>query len=528
MTLRVRTAVLFTACLACAISLAAQSAQQSAPPPQSGAVQAPPAGRGGPPAPPVWAANLGAEIKANDRFDRNSDGWLNLEERKTARETLAREAAAKPPAAALPPQITGGEPTKPGPRMSPATARVFKGADAFDPNVVRTFFIDFEEPDWEKALEEFRFTDIDIPARVTVDGQVFRDAGIHYRGASSFIFIAPGRKRSLNVKLDFVHKDQRFAGYRTFNLLNSNGDPTMVKALLYYDIGRQYLPTAKANYAKVVINGEYWGVYVNTQQEDKDFIRDWWKTTEGSRFKAPGSPWGQATLKYIGDNVEDYRKHYEIKTKDDPKAWAALINLTKVLTQTPLEKLEQALAPIFDVDRALRFLALENVFINDDGYWIRASDYNLYLDPKGKFHIYPHDGNEAFFDVPASVRGGAARGTELDPFIGADQPDKVLISRLLAVPSLRTRYLRYVKEMATTWLDWERLGPMARRYHALIDADVQMDTRKLDSYDNFKAMVEQDRELMWTRGPVLRIGLKNFVEQRRAFLLNHPDIKALK
>jgi hypothetical protein len=57
---------------------------------------------------------------------------------------------------------------------------------------------------------------------------------------------------------------------------------------------------------------------------------------------------------------------------------------------------------------------------------------------------------------------------------------------------------------------------------------VQMDTRKLDSYDNFKGMVEQDRELMWTRGPVLRIGLKNFVEQRRAFLLNHPDIKALK
>lgn len=516
-----RNAVLVLACAAGAISIAADGGRQASPPAQAGAAQAP----GGPPARPAWSEALGLEIKANDRFDRNGDGWLNLDERKAARAAVLQELAARP---ALPPHIAGGEPVKSGARMSPASVRTYPNAAAFDPDAVRTFFIDFEESDWEKALEDFRFTDVDIPARVTIDGQVFRDAGIRYRGASSFIFIAPGRKRSLNVKLDFVHKDQKFAGYRTFNLLNSNGDATMVKALLYYDIARQYMPAPKANYAKVVINGEYWGVYVNTQQEDKDFINDWWRTTAGSRWKAPGSPWGQATLSYIGEDINEYRKFYEIKSKDDPKAWAALINLTKVLTETPLDRLEQALAPVFNVDGALRFLALENVFINDDGYWIRASDYNLYLDPSGKFHIYPHDGNEAFFDVPPAVRGKAARGTELDPFINMDQPQKVLISRLLAVPSLRTRYLQYIKEMTTTWLNWDRLGPMARRYHALIDADVQRDTRKLESYEHFKAMLEEDRELMWTRGPVLRIGLKNFVDQRRAFLLNHPEIKALK
>ena len=34
--------------------------------------------------------------------------------------------------------------------------------------------------------------------------------------------------------------------------------------------------------------------------------------------------------------------------------------------------------------------------INGDGYWTRASDYSIYLDPKGKFHIIPSDMNEAF------------------------------------------------------------------------------------------------------------------------------------
>ena len=508
-------------CSAFVGGLVAQSGPPTAPPAQ-GQPPAPPNQQLPRPTPPAWAANLGAEEKANVRFDADKNGWLNLAERKTAKETLAREAAARPPLGIPMPPAANLEPTKPGPRVSKSEVRTYRGAPAFDPDTFRTFFLDFEEPDWEAALETFRPTDIDIPAKLTVDGEVFNDVGIHYRGASSFLFVAAGRKRSMNINLDFVNKNQRFGGYRTFNLLNSNGDPTMLKAILYYHIARQYTPAPKANFVKLVVNGEYWGVYVNTQQEDRDFINDWWKTTAGSRWKAPGSPWGRAGLKYIGEDVNEYRKVYEIKSRDDAKAWAQLINLTRVLTETPLDRLEQALTPIFDIDAALKFLALESTFINDDGYWVRASDYNLYLDAAGRFHIYPHDGNEAFYDPPAAIRGGAAKGTELDPFIGSDDPDKVLLNRLLAVPSLRARYLRYVKDMATTWLDWGRLGPLATKFQALIDEDVKRDTRKLESYDAFRALVEKDFQLMGRTGPFMRMSLKNFADQRRAFLLSYP------
>ena len=68
----------------------------------------------------------------------------------------------------------------------------------------------------------------------------------------------------------------------------------------------------------------------------------------------------------------------------------------------------------------------------------------------------------------------------------------MLLSRLVAAPGLRTRYLAHVKEMATKWLAWERLGPIARDYQALIDADVKADTRKLDSYESFQSLVERD------------------------------------
>ncbi len=515
MTPRVRTTVQAVLSVGLTAALAAQSPPAGPPPAQA----AP--GRG---APPPWVASLAVEEKVTARFDRDDNGWLNADERRAAREALAREAAARGPSGRPGPRA-GGEPTRPGPRVAPADVRTFPGADAFDPSVVRTFFLEFEDADWEQALTDFRFTDVDVPARLTVDGQVFDNVGVHYRGASSFIFIGEGRKRSLNISLDFVNKDQRFAGYRTFNMLNSNGDATMLKAILYYQVAREYTPAPKANFAKVVINGESWGVFVNTQQEDRDFVNDWWKTTRGARWKAPGNPWARAGLNYIGDDPAEYKKLYEIHSRDDPKSWAALIALCKVLTQTPLDRLERELAPIFDIDSALKFLALESAFINDDGYWIRASDYNLYLDEQGRFHIYPHDGNEAFYDAPANIRGTAARGTELDPFIGSEDPDKVLLSRLVAVPALRARYLGYLEDIATTWLDWERLGPLALKYQALIDADVRADTRKLDSYDAFRILVEGDQETTGPNGPVTKIGLKTFADQRRAFLLNYPGIK---
>ena len=57
------------------------------------------------------------------------------------------------------------------------------------------------------------------------------------------------------------------------------------------------------------------------------------------------------------------------------KDWEALVALCKVLNQTPPGRLEAALTPILDIDGVLRFLAVDNVLINGDGYWTRASDY---------------------------------------------------------------------------------------------------------------------------------------------------------
>jgi hypothetical protein len=104
--------------------------------------------------------------------------------------------------------------------------------------------------------------------------------------------------------------------------------------------------------------------------------------------------------------------------------------------------------------------------------------------------------------------GARGNGVKTDPLIIATSETTALAAKLLAVPALRTRYLGYVRELATTQLDWARLGPLASRYHSLIEADVKRDTRKLDSYEAFTASLSTD-----TRS------LKAFADQRRAYLL---------
>src|SRR5262249_7500312 len=129
-----------------------------------------------------------------------------------------------------------------------------------------------------------------------------------------------------------------------------------------------------------VINGESWGIYVSQQHFDKEFVKESFGSAKGARWKVPGSPNGRGGLEYLGDDAKDYKRIYEIKSKDDPQAWAALIQLCKILDETPTNKLEAALSPVLDVDGALKFLAWENVLANGDGFWTRASDYCLYLD----------------------------------------------------------------------------------------------------------------------------------------------------
>lgn len=664
-------------------------------------------GPGGPGGPGGFGGAM-PETALVKQFDQNADGWLNRDERQAAREFVAQQQqeggrrfggpggrrGGFGPGGMRDPQAT----PQPGAKLTPADVKSFPDAPLYAPDVIRTLFLEFENADWEKELADFKNTDVEVPAKLTVDGKTYSEVGVSFRGMSSFMMVGEGQKRSLMLTMDLVHEKQQLAGHRKIKLLNSHGDPSFLHTVLSLEAARDYLPAPQANFMRVVINGESWGLFVNQQHFTKEFVKESFGSTKGARWKVPGSPNGRAGLEYLGDEAAPYQRLFEIKSKDDPESWAALANLCKVLNQTPSDQLETTLAPLLDIEGVLKFLAWENVFANGDGYYTRASDYSLYREPGGRFHVIPYDANETFnsgggpggpggpggrggrgggmgpggfgpgmflapqlieqadqnadgklardefsalaeewqnrldpdhtgkltqeqfvaklsellpmpqgpggFGPPGAERrpggqpgpggfgpamfmgpglfaafdgdqdgtvsrvelkdtfarwftewdtaksgaldeetlrlglntalpqpsfggpggpGGGRRGggrggpgfggggVNLDPLVAANDSGKPLLSKLLAVPALRARYLGDVRDLAERWLDWNRLGPVATQYHTLIADDVKADTRKLDSTEAFLSS--------------LTGGLKAFADQRRAFLLNLPAVK---
>jgi hypothetical protein len=66
---------------------------------------------------------------------------------------------------------------------------------------------------------------------------------------------------------------------------------------------------------------------------------------------------------------------------------------------------------------------------------------------------------------------------------------------------------------------------MAERYHQLIAAEVEVDTRKLDSTAEFFSGLDGEAEGGGGFGPREKISLKRFAEERRAYLLKYTEPK---
>ena len=505
-----------------------------------------PGGRGGGPDAP--------DQQILKEYDADENGWLNSDEREKALKSLANSNSGG--------RRRGrrggrGEPGKPGPKVAVEDAKIYADESLYDQTVLRTLFLEFESETWEKELATFKPTDVEVPAKLTVDGKVYPNVGVSFRGASSFFMISEGSKRSLNLSMDLVDEDQRLYGYKSLNLLNCNGDSSMMSSILYSHFASQKVAAPKVNYLKVVINGESWGLYVSSQQFNKTFVKENFDTKKGARWKVNGSPRAfDGGLSYL-DSVEDYRGRFEIKSKDKESSWKDLVNLCQVLNETPADQLEEKLSPILDIEGALWFLAVDVALVNSDGYWTRGSDYSIYQNPEGKFHILPHDMNEAFiagqhgggggggrgrnrgpggggppdrggrgggppggFGGPPGGGGRGGGGVTLDPLVGLEDKSKPLRSVLLNNPKWQRQYLQNLKTIAEM-MQWDQIGPKIEQYRELIEDEVALDTRKLFSTADFENAMNTEKP--GNDSPSLRA----FLQQRSEFLLNHEKIKSL-
>ncbi|MGB4959762.1 MAG: CotH kinase family protein [Saprospiraceae bacterium] len=382
-------------------------------------------------------------------------------------------------------------------------------------SVVEEIRLSFPQTNYWALLTQNYNGKIEIPCKLTYQGTQLDSVGIRFKGQTSYL-ANNTPKKSFAISVDAFKEGQKVAGYKTFNLNNAFQDGSYMREVLYYTLIRKHTMAAKANFVRLYINDEDWGIYLNVQQLNKDFLEEWYESNDGINIRAdtpdgsstgpggPGGQWGDGTagMNYLGSDTTLYQKYYTLKSADVDSPWQQLIKACNVLNNSG-PTLETEAPKILDIDKILWHLACEIAFTDDDSYVFKGKmDYYIYQDAETKrWTSYDYDANSCFATNKIST---------WSPFYNESKVNYPLLNKLLAVPAYRQRYLAHMRTIISELMDESKVAGIIDQYDQLIRPAVLVDTKKvttLTAYNN--ALIE----------------LKNFIKYRKAVLLASLEVK---
>jgi spore coat protein CotH len=201
--------------------------------------------------------------------------------------------------------------------------------------------------------------------------EVVADAAIRLRGNNSRC----GDKLQFAIGFNQIDRAGRFHGLRRINL--DHGGCNLLEERLALSFARDLgLPASCANHARLVVNGAFYGVFLNVEHVNKDFLR----RNFGAAF----------------DDGNLYKSGWELQTNEE-------LNDTADLRTWNAAPDAAALARLGDLDEAVVEWAAEAVMPARDNYWLRGWNYYLYHHPERGFLFLPTDLDQAFPGYSADV-----------------------------------------------------------------------------------------------------------------------------
>ena len=400
-------------------------------------------------------------------------------------------------------------------------------AGFFDEDSIRDIYLEFYDPNYHSYLVNAWYYNPDerIPATLTLNGIVYDSVGVRYKGNSTFCLPNDNSNHKVPYNIDFNYfiDSQKVLGYKKMKLANAWMDPTFVKDITASNIYRNYLPSGEANLVKLHVQGNYLGLYVNTESINKQFTKKHFDEKSGPLFKcdnidrfcdtanAPASY--PPSLIYLGNDSTLYYNSYDMKSDN---GWEQLVNLIKVLDLD-----FQNIDSVLNVDRTLWAFAVNSVISNLDtynGYYIH--NYYLYQTKDGLFQMIPWDLDNSF---SGAIMGfdyfNQSNIYEYDPYHYGAPGDRPLAEKLLNDPFYRKQYTAHMRTIINEALDTAVIRNQINQLQSLAHTAADNDQWKGFSMSQYYSNVESALWTSWGFG-----GIMSTIDARKQYLLSHPEI----
>ncbi len=332
----------------------------------------------------------------------------------------------------------------------------------FDDRQIQDVRLEVDPVVWETLRRDY-LLDTYYPAQFTWNGHTVPNVGIRSRGSGS----RSPEKPNLKIAFDKYEDNQQFAGLASIVLKANNQDASLLREALAMQLFRMMgLPAPSEAFARLYVNGEFFGAYVLVEAideafllrnfgEDTGYLYDWEanRTEKGYRFD------------YLGPNPSNYSPIMwdPSNHKKDPDP-AVIEAMVRTINQSSDADFQKEVSRYVDLKQFMAYIAIENYVGNWDGFLGDAfgmNNFNSYrFAGTTVFHFLPWDKDLSF---------------DLDYYaIMAGVQENVLSRRAMQIPELRNLYLEILNKAAQVaggpggWLEGEfdrlyaLIGDMAR------------------------------------------------------------------
>ena len=436
----------------------------------------------------------------------------------------------------------------------------------FDTSSILSVNIQMDEADWNDMLENAT-AEAYYQCNVEVNGTMFYQVGIRPKGNTSLSAIANDDTTDrYSFKLEFDHyvDGQTCFGLDKLILNNNYADATNLKEALIYDM-YQYLGADASlyNYAKISVNGEYWGVYLALEGVEDSFQLRNYGTESGELYKPESMDMGGGKPEDMGDgkdfgnggppdapnqtdasNQTDAAENAEPGqrpegdaeqpggmdrnsggadlnyTDDDLDSYETIWDgeITKT-TKADHERVVKALKNIaegndletyMDIDNLLRYMAVHVFSVNEDSLsGTMAHNYYLY-ESDGKLSLIPWDYNLALGGM-GGMGGGMPGGSgeteersEATSVVNSPIDDAFsgtdFFDTLLENETYHSQYDDYLQQLVSEYINGGGFDAFYERVRSQIDELVETDPTAFYSYDEYETAAETLYQVVKLRG----------------------------